>query len=133
MAKPDLIPKPVFFVDVSMSIDETLRCMIKNRISSVLVCNKNDVCGIVTERDVIRKIVLLEIERKYDHKINTVMTRNVEFVRHDHIYEDIVRLHVEKKRRHFPVLKGDAPLRSNVVGMITVTDICRAYLSQAPT
>jgi CBS domain-containing protein len=128
MSELELLPKPVVFVDASASIDDTLRVMIKKRVSSVLVKAEGLVCGIVTERDIIRKIVLLEIDRKYEHKINTVMSRTVEFVRHDHIYEDVIKLHFEKKRRHFPVLNGPTPKVEAIVGMLTVTDICRKFL-----
>lgn len=89
------------------------------------------VVGIVTERDVLRKIATLDLQKKFDYKIRTIMSPQVYFVHVATIEADVKQLHLTKRRRHFPVLNkpGDNSV-DNIAGMITVTDICRKYLDE---
>ena len=103
-------------------------------ISSLLVVNDDGrIVGIVTERDVMRRLTLLDVADKLERAIGTIATREVHFVDHRRIHETIVKLHFEKGIRHFPVLKGPEPTLTNLAGMLTVTDLLRYYLRDEAT
>lgn len=125
-----LISSTTLFIPSDSSIDQSLKLMINCKVSSALICDDSGkVVGIITERDILRKISLLDVDRKLGRKINTIMARPVEFAFLSTVDEDVQRMHREKSMRHFPVLRRKgAATKSNVVGMITVTDIARKYL-----
>jgi CBS domain-containing protein len=129
-------PRPAYEVQHSAisipeltTIADAIREMNEKRISCVLLSNPDRrVTGILTERDVIRRLTLLDIEDKLQRPVITIATRDVLFADADNLHESVVRLHFEKNVRHFPVLRGDEPLLDDVVGIVTVTDIIRHYL-----
>lgn len=107
--------------------------MIEKKVSSTIILDKDDnVVGIVTERDILRKLSTLDIDRKLDKKINTIMSRSLKCARADHIRTDIENL-AANGFRHFPISRSIPPVKSSIVGIITVTDIARAYLSKEDT
>ncbi len=123
------IASPVIALHEAAAVAEAVELMNEKKISSLLIHNdKNQITGILTERDILRKIVLLDIEDKLERGVGLIATREVYFADYDHLHESVVRLHFEKKIRHFPVLRDKDHTLENVVGMVTVTDIIRHYL-----
>ena len=62
MSKPpsivsDIMSSPVITIDVEVSVKEATRSMIDNKIGSILVTKQGKPLGIVTERDLIERIV----------------------------------------------------------------------------
>ena len=129
----DIINANPLLVLSDASIDSVLKKMIRQKVSCALVITGSSgvVAGIVTERDVLRKISILDLEKKFDYRISTIMSPKVYFVHIDSLEADITQLHGEKNKRHFPVLykPGDTSV-DNIAGMITATDICRKYLDE---
>ena len=125
------INKKVLALSGDETIDAVIRKMIEFGVSSAIVIeNGEKIGGIITERDIMRRISVLDIERKLDKPVRTAMTRPVEFVCAKSLVADIKRLHTSKKLRHFPVLKdkSKSAVRDNFLGILTASDICRAYL-----
>ena len=124
-----LINSNVVFVSQDMLMQEAVQLMIDRNISSVLVLNaEEEVVGILTERDIVRKFTLLDMADKLTHTVNTLMNRPVQFVHIKNLRQEITKLHLEMKVRHFPVLSGTDPKKSNVVGIISITDLARQSL-----
>ena len=126
------INKPTVMVPSDWGIDQTLRLMIEKKVSSTLIYDKEDrIVGIVTERDVLRKISTLDMDRKLDHKINTIMSRPIHFADISSMEQDIKDLHRKFSLRHFPIKQDAAkPTRSSVLGIVTLTDIARSYFEE---
>ena len=128
----DLVPRKALAVSSQMLINQVLGKMIESGVSCVLVHDANEnIVGIMTERDVIRKLSLLKADISLDRPINTVMARPVAFVDQKNLLRDIAKLHRDKRLRHFPVLKDvtAGAKVSNLAGILTVTDVARAYLN----
>lgn len=129
-----LEPRKALAVPASTHIGPVLQKMIDSQVSCVLVHDAQGVIvGIMTERDVIRKLALLKVDISLDRPINTVMSRPVTFVAKATLLQDIRRLHREQRLRHFPVLVDPkaGPNVENLAGILTVTDIARACLDAA--
>jgi CBS domain-containing protein len=108
-----------------------VQLMIDKNISSVLVIDdSNLIVGIITERDIVRKFTLLDLEDKLAKKAGAFMTRPVKFVRKDHLVKDILKLHFDLKVRHFPILTAKEATEENIAGMLSVTDILKFYLNE---
>lgn len=122
--------KPVVSLPEHTPIAEAIQTLIDRNISSLLLTNAEAmVTGILTERDVIRRVPLLDVEAKMQRPVLTISTREVFFADPTHLHESLVRLHFEKRIRHFPVLRGEQPVIANVIGMVTVTDVIRYFLA----
>jgi CBS domain-containing protein len=127
--EPHYINSSVVFVHQSTLIQDAVLDMISNGISSILVeDDKGHIVGIVTERDIVRKFTLLNVDDKLTRTIATIMTRPVEFVQLKSFHEQITKLHLERRIRHFPVLSGPEPIKANLVGIVSITDIARNYM-----
>ena len=126
---PNYINSAVSFVNQEMLIQEAVEEMIAKGISSILVeDNKGLIVGIVTERDIVRKFTLLKIEDKLTRTVATIMTRPVAFVQVKDFHKQIVKLHLEKRIRHFPILSSTEPKKENLVGIVSITDVARNYM-----
>jgi hypothetical protein len=110
-------------------MQDVVKEMIDKKISSVLVeDDKGMIVGIITERDIVRKFTLLDLEDKLKRTVATIMTRPVEFVQVKDAHKQIVKLHLEKRVRHFPVLLAKEPKKENLVGIVSITDVARNYM-----
>ncbi len=119
----------VVFFGGEAPIAEVVKAMVDREISSVLVIDEQDnVIGILTERDIVRKFTLLDMADKMERKVAAVMTRGVIFADLKTFRQDVLKLHLEKKIRHFPILRGKEPKKENIVGILSITDILRAYI-----
>ncbi len=127
-----LMKRRVVFVSGESSMAEVVTQMRDLSISSVLVVDQLlEVVGIITERDIVHKFTLLELKGKLNSKAFAMMNRPVMMARLDHLYDDVRKYFLEQKIRHFPVTKAGQKA-SDIVGMITVTDMALAWLSAAP-
>lgn len=128
----------VVMIGATTPIREGIALMRERRISCLLITGApipggkspedDQLVGIVTERDIVWKVVDLDVVNKLDHPLSTIMSRGISFARLKHLRQDIQRLHIATKIRHFPVLVADEPLRRNVIGIMTTTDLYRAQL-----
>jgi CBS domain-containing protein len=122
----------VIFVPGETSMSEVVLQMKDLNISSVLVIDHlSDVVGIITERDIVQKFTLLDLKNKLSSKAFAVMSRPLIMARIDHLYEDIRTLFLQHKIRHFPVTQGGHKA-SDIVGIVTVTDLAAGWLNSAP-
>lgn len=123
MAK-HLIKKNLIYASADCPIDDVIKIMKDNKISSILITDKGDeVVGIVTERDILRNLSTLDVDRKLSRPVRVIMTRPVKMVRLESILEDVSFLHNKYGIRHFPVVREAAEFRTaNFVGMISTTD-----------
>ena len=127
--EPHYINASVSFVHQGMLIQDAVQEMINKNISSILVEDETGhIIGIVTERDIVRKFTLPEMEDKLTRTVGTIMTRPVEFVQVKDFHKQIVKLHLERRIRHFPVLSAKEPTKENLVGIVSITDVARNYM-----
>ena len=135
MARVDLkkmIQKNVLCLSGEESIWDTIGAMIDRGVSSALVVEEDSsIKGIVTERDIMRKLVRINVEGKLEKPIRTLMTVPVRFAYLPTITQDVINLHKNHNQRHFPILekKSEKPTKDNLYGILTSTDLCRCYLN----
>ena len=141
MTNQQLIQTNVAFIHHDATMDDAVKKMVTLQISSLLVYDHEDrVVGILTERDVVRKFTLLILQDKMSRTVSTVMTRPLVCASAGNFNKEIPRLHAELGIRHFPIVRGDlvargAPLVlvSDIVGLVSTTDLAREYLNRLAT
>lgn len=101
------------------SVFEALEMMAKHNIGALLVMSEDQMVGIVSERDCIRKVELMGRNSKETH-INEIMTGDVITVDCSQPLEECMSLMIERNIRHLPVYDGD-----KLVGLLSVRDVLR--------
>lgn len=121
--------KSVVFVDGCISIGAAVAMMINQKISCILVLDsKKYICGIVTERDIVRKFTLVSKENKLDSTVRSIMSYPVSFIQSKDLQSDLKSLLLKKKVRHFPIASTLKPKKEDILGILTVTDLAKLYL-----
>ena len=107
------------------SVYDCIDRMVAREIGSIVVMEDDDLAGIFTERDYMRKIAL-EGRRSEDTRVRTVMTEDVATVAPDQPLEVCIDLMRDRECRHLPVLNDDGAL----IDIISMRD-CMWQMSEA--
>ncbi|HEC86886.1 MAG TPA: CBS domain-containing protein, partial [Thermoplasmatales archaeon] len=109
---------------VTISKDETaFDASIKYRdkkVGCLLVVDKDKCVGILTERDLIERVICEEREPKQT-KVSEIMSKNLKTIHKVAKIEDAIRLMKVHDIKKLPVVSNDT-----LVGIVTITDISRA-------
>lgn len=123
------IQSNVIYALETRPISEVVALMVEHKISSVLVHDEQkNIVGIVTERDIVRKFTLVDLDGKMTRPIATIMTRGVKFVTTNNLYKQIIDLHLKYRIRHFPILIAKEQKVENVLGIMSITDFLRRFI-----
>ena len=118
MQVSDAMSKLVKTVNVGSSIMEVAEIMRKNNIGSVIVLEGSGLLGgIITEGDVIKKVVALGADPKRV-TVESVMTRDVIAIEPETTLEEAADIMTQHKIKRLPIVKEGA-----VIGMISATDL----------
>ncbi len=114
----DVMTEEVAAVNPEESIQKAARLMHEKRTSSVLVVENDSLKGIITERDMVERVVARGIELSAD--AGTIMTRDPVSIPRSAYYYDAISLIFTKGIKHLPVVED-----SKVVGIVTLSDLLR--------
>ena len=112
----------VFSISPDATVYEALAMMAQHNTGALLVMSGDEMVGIVSERDCVRKVELKGKGVK-DTKVSEIMTRDVITVRCDQTVEECEKLMSEKSIRHLPVYDGD-----ELMGFLSVRDVLREVI-----
>lgn len=115
----DVMTTPVIFVDYETTIDEVARVMSKNKISSVLIKKDDKAVGIITDSDIIKKVVAKNLLPS-KIKVGEIMSYPLIYVKPD----DEVSVATYKMKK-FNIRRIVVIENGMVVGIVTATDIAR--------
>ena len=101
-----------------MSLRKAVMLMADNNIGVLPIVDNNDVpIGVVTERDIIRKVVGRDVDIDKT-EIEKVMTKNPVTIQHDASILEATRLMSQNNFRRLLVVKG-----GKLIGIVTAKDI----------
>ena len=120
--------KEPYTIQPTFSVTEAARLMSEHNISALLVINDEDMMtGIVTERDLVRKIVL-QGNNPEQTRVGEVMTplSQIKSVSVETDVRECARLMLEGGFRHSPVVRNkDVP-----EGIVSIRDLLLHFLGQ---
>ncbi len=93
---------------------------------AALVCQRRELVGIFTERDVIRRLDHTSLAWR-DHPVATVMTARPMIIREDDSVAEALRRMDVGKRRHLPIVRGREP-----IAIVSVRDLLSYIASRFP-
>jgi CBS domain-containing protein len=112
----------VFTIAPEATVFESLNLMAKHNVGALLVMNEDEIKGIVSERDCIRKVDVMGRTAK-DTTIGEIMTSNVITVDADQPLEECMSLMIDKNIRHLPVCEG-----KKLLGVVSVRDVLKEVI-----
>lgn len=112
----------IFGVHPDATVYEAMQLMAKHNTGALLAMKGDEMVGILSERDCVRKVELQGKGVK-ETKVSEIMTSNVITVNADQSVEECESLMMEKGIRHLPVYEG-----SKLVGLLSVRDVLREVI-----
>jgi len=117
----DVMVTNVVTVDVGVSVREAVERMNAQEIGSLVVLEKGHYAGILTERDVLTRVVAKARNPAKMH-VGDVMSKPLTVANPETSLENAVKLMLEKGVKKLPVVRA-----KKLVGLITMTDVASAY------
>jgi CBS domain-containing protein len=115
----DVMVKEVVTIDENVTVKEAVDVMDKFDIGCVIALRKGKAIGILTERDILKRIVAAGKEAK-GIKVMEVMTSPLVVAEPGMELEEAVKLMFHMKIKKLPVVDG-----KKIVGLVSLTDIAR--------
>lgn len=115
----ELISGRLIYIGSEDNVIKAAILMRENNISSLLVKHKGDFVSIVTEKDIINKVVAEELYPG-DVKVGDIMSKDLFTVSKNESIEEAAKLMRKKGVRRLVVLED-----KRIVGIITETDIAK--------
>ncbi len=109
----------IFSVKPQATVLEALRLMADQNTGAVLVMTGEQVNGILSERDCVRKLDLAQ-RHAADTKVSEIMTADVLYLEAGQSLEECMAVMIDKNIRHLPVYEN-----GKLVGLISVRDVLK--------
>lgn len=115
----DVMIKDVIAVDAVSTVKEAVEIMNKHEIGCLVVIEQNKLVGILTERDILKR-VLTVTKNPEKTKVGEIMTTRVLTVSPATDLEEAAKLMFESNVKKLPVVS-----EGKLVGLVTLTDLAR--------
>ena len=114
----------VYTIGPASSVFDAVKLMAEKNIGALVVVEREQVIGIVTERDVARKVVLMARSPK-ETPVRDIMTAPIMVVPPQRTSEECMALMTEHRLRHLPVMDG-----GRLTGLVSIGDLVKDILSE---
>ncbi len=101
------------------TVFDAVKRMVELNTGSLLVVDGREVCGIITERDYLRRIVL-EGRTSKSTRVAEIMTERVVVVEPGTDVQEAMAIMTGRRIRHLPVLDGE-----DLVGLVSIGDLVK--------
>lgn len=116
--------REIFHVRSDHSVRDAARYMTDRRVGAVAVLDDTRLVGILSERDVMGRVVALQLDPDRT-RVGEVMTRDLVVAQAGESHEEGLRRMKQAGCRHLPVVDGD-----RLVGMVSQRDLLQIDLSE---
>lgn len=116
--------RDVFSITSDSTVFEALTTMSDKGIGALPVLDKEELCGILSERDYARKVILKDKSSK-ETLVKEIMSTQVICVDESRTAEECMSIMVSKRVRHLPVLDGE-----KMIGFLSIGDIVKAIIDE---
>ena len=113
----------IFSIVPDATVLDALKMMSQHNTGALMVLRAGKVEGILSERDIVRKVELAGKSAK-SMKVSEIMTTKVIYVEASQPLEECMALMIEKNIRHLPVFDGN-----ELLGLISVRDVLKEVVN----
>jgi len=119
MSIKDVMVEEVITVESNTKVREAVELMNENEIGCLVVTRKGKPVGIVTERDILKKIICQSKDPE-QVRVSEIMSEPLVVGKVDMDLGGVARLMLKRNVKKLPIVNG-----GNLIGLITLTDIVR--------
>jgi CBS domain-containing protein len=109
----------VLKIDADASVSEAVRQMVQANVGSLLVTENDEVAGVVTERDYLRRVAV-EGRKDRETPVREIMTSPLVVVTPQTSVDECMALMTNRRIRHLPVVDA-----GEVVGIVSIGDVVK--------
>lgn len=118
----------VFTIDREATVFEAIALMDAHNVGALIVtCQEGGepkVCGILSERDYLRQIILKGRSSR-NTPVREIMTRKVVYAEPSSTVEETLSIMTEQRFRHMPVMEGE-----RLAGIVSIGDCVKSIIRQ---
>ena len=115
----DVMITEVITIDENASVKDAANIMNKYEIGSLIAVRKGKAIGIITERDLLKRVIV-DAKNAKKTKVSEAMSSPLEVIAAGTDLEEAIRLMFQKKIKKLPVVD-----KKRLVGLVSLTDIAR--------
>ena len=114
----------IFTIKPEATVSELLDALAEHNVGALVVsADGTSMLGIVSERDIVRK--LRDVEDARSATVESIMTSDVQVCAPDDSFGSLMTVMTERRVRHVPVLDGD-----ELVGVLSIGDAVKYRMDQ---
>jgi len=114
----------VWSIDLESSVYDAMRLMAAKEVGALLVVEKKNPVGMISERDYARKVILKG--RASDTTlVREIMTGAISSVTSDCSIDDCMEIMTEQRIRHLPVIED-----ADLLGLISMGDLVQSIIAE---
>jgi CBS domain-containing protein len=110
----------VLQIDADATVFDAIKRMVESNVGALLVTERGNVAGIVTERDYLRRVTL-EGRTEEETLVREIMTAPLVYVTPETSVEECMAVMTERRIRHLPVFSDGREL----VGIVSIGDLVK--------
>ncbi len=115
----------VYSISPDQSVLEATHKMNRHRIGSLIVMDNGQIVGILSERDILTRVVQEE-KHPRQVKVSDAMTRDIIVCRPDTSLEDASAIMMNRRVRHLPVCDDEG----HILGLVSIGDLNAQHVSE---
>ena len=119
----DVMARKVLLVEATSSAKNAARMMNKFGVSSLIVLHEGDVVGILTERDILTRVVASG-QNPEEVLVSDIMSEPIIVVNPDTPLEKAVQIMLMERIKKLPVMEKEGE-KVKLVGILSMTDVAR--------
>tara|TARA_Y100000991_G_C21846826_1_gene294835 strand:- start:147 stop:599 length:453 start_codon:yes stop_codon:yes gene_type:complete len=121
-----LLTRDVISVSENKTINNAIKLLAENNIGALPVLNNSmELCGIISERDIIREMsknIVVNFKKSF---INSIMTSKVITIDKSKKSEEIMDIMSKNKIRHIPIVE-----KKVLIGIVSIGDVVKRLLEK---
>ena len=123
IAVSQVVKRKAIIVKPSDTVHRVARVLARNKVGSAVVVKKDEIVGIITDRDILDKVVAKGKDPK-KVKVEEIMTKNPITIEDDYTIQDAIDRMMDKGIRRLLVTRVGKP-----IGFVTAADLLSALNS----
>ena len=122
----EILTRDVISVSENKTINNAIKLLAENNIGALPVLNNSmELCGIISERDIIREMsknIVVNFKKSF---INSIMTSKVITIDKSKKSEEIMDIMSKNKIRHIPIVE-----KKVLIGIVSIGDVVKRLLEK---
>ena len=121
-----LLSRDIIYLNDDSTIYDAINLLAKNKIGALpIVKNQKKLCGIVSERDIIRELANNINKNLKKSLVSTIMTSRVITCNKYTKSDELMDIMTINKIRHIPIIEGES-----LIGIISIGDVVKRLIEK---